>query len=168
MGREDEVLIENAKIIWRNFEGRAEQYNREGERYFHVVLTPKQAEDMTADGWNVKCKLPKEEGDEPLCHLKVKVSFRGRIPPRIIMISSRGRTFLDAELCKLVDIAEIEKVDLILNPFHWTVDGNKGTKAYLKTFVMTIYEDALELKYRDVPDVESPQDEGDSYDDLDE
>lgn len=148
------VLFEGARIIFRNFAGKEGRYNREGDRNFCVLLTDDVAEAMAKDGWNIKTLKPREEGDAPQPYLQVSVNFRGR-PPRIVMITSRGRTDLDEDMVELLDWADIENVDFIVNPYHWAVNDEEGVKAYLKSMFVTIREDELELKYADIEDVPS-------------
>jgi hypothetical protein len=96
MPNDNTVLMEGVRIIFRNFAGKEGQYNREGDRNFAVLLDDKIAEDMAADGWNVKWLKPREddEAEETQAYLPVSVKFdRGR-PPRVVMITSRGRTNL--------------------------------------------------------------------------
>jgi hypothetical protein len=149
--QEGTVLLENARIIFRNFAGAEKTFNPAGRRNFSVVLDEDTAKQMEADGWNVKRRPPREDGDDELIHLQVTVSFKGR-PPRLAMITSRGRTMLDADSCELLDYAEFDQVDLILRPYDWEVSGKTGRKAYLKSGYFNIREDELELKYADVPD----------------
>lgn len=142
------LLIENAKIIFRNFAGKASQYNREGERNFAVIIEDlRQAKKLQADGWNVKIKPPKEEGDDEFAYLQVGVSF-DNFPPNIYTITSSGKTRLTKEMVELLDSADFAMLDIILNPYDWTIpSGASGRKAYLKTMFATLNEDALELKY---------------------
>lgn len=146
------VTMEGVRILFRNFEGKEGQYNRAGDRNFSVVLPPDVADAMEKDGWNVKRKAPREEGDDPLIHLPVAVSFKGR-PPRCVMITSKGRTQLDEDSVALLDFVDIKNVDLIVNPYHWTMNGNTGVKAYLHAIYVTIEEDYLQRKYEDVPEL---------------
>jgi hypothetical protein len=81
----------------------------------------------------------------------VAVSF-GKNPPRIVLITSRGKTNLDESMVSLLDWADIENVDMIVRPYNWDVNGKTGIKAYVKSLYVTIREDELELKYLDVPD----------------
>jgi hypothetical protein len=106
---------------------------------------------MKADGWNVKWLQPREEGDLPQAIVKVQVAF-GKNPPRIVMITSKGQTPLDEDMVRLLDWAQISNVDLIIRPYEWDINGNQGIAAYLKSIYVTIIEDELELKYRDVPE----------------
>jgi hypothetical protein len=145
-----EVLLEDTRIVFRNFAGKEGQYNREGDRNFAVVLDPETADEMQKDGWNVRRKPPKEEGDDEFIYLQVAVSFKGR-PPRMAIITSRNRTILDEDTCELLDWAEIENVDVKLRPYEWRVNGKTGVKAYLKTIYVKIREDELDLKYEHLP-----------------
>jgi hypothetical protein len=148
------LVIENAKIIFRNFAGLEGTFNRAGDRNFCLVLDqPGLAETMIADGWNVKFLKPREEGDEPLPYLPVAVSYKyANKAPQVYMISSRGRTAIPEDLVGMMDLAEIANVDVTVNPSFWEVNNNSGVKAYLKKMYLTIVEDALDLKYANVPD----------------
>lgn len=144
--QDNTVLMEGVRIIFRNFAGKEGQYNREGDRNFAVVLDDKTAEAMLADGWNVKTLAQREEDDSETPYLPVSVNFKGR-PPRITMVTSRGRTTLDEGQVEMLDWADIVNVDLIVRPYAWDVSGRTGIKAYLQTMYVTIEEDALERKY---------------------
>ena len=145
------VVMEGARIAFRNFSGKEGKYNAAGQRNFAVFLDPQLAQDMASDGWNVKQLKPREEGDVPQDYLNVKVSYRGR-PPRVVMVTSKGKTDLDEDSVMVLDWVEIANVDLILNPYHWDVSGNQGITAYVKSIFVTIVEDFLEQKYADVPE----------------
>jgi hypothetical protein len=152
MARNDNTLvIENARIIFRNFSGREGMYNREGDRNFAVLLDDQLAKEMAEDGWNVKWLKPREEGEPEQAYIQVSVNFKGR-PPRVVMISSRGRTNLGEHEVELLDWADISTADLIMRPYEWAVNDKHGIKAYLQSIFVTIEEDALELKYAEIDD----------------
>lgn len=141
-----EFMIEDAKILFRNFEGKEGQYNRKGDRNFAVLIPPEQVPAMEADGWNVKMLAAREEGEEDVPYITVAVSYKNR-PPRITMMTSRARTNLDEDTVEVLDWANIQSVDLICNSYAWNVGDKSGVKAYLKTLFVTIEEDELEKKY---------------------
>ena len=147
-----EVLMEDVRIVFRNFAGLEGQYNREGDRNFSVILPDDVAEAMAQDGWNVKYLKARDEEETPTPYLQVAVNFKGPRPPRVVMVTSRNRTNLGEEECELLDWADISQVDLIVRPYNWSVNGKSGVKAYLKSIYVTINEDELELKYADVPE----------------
>lgn len=153
---EEKAVLKNVDIKYRNFAGRAGQYNQHGKRLFSAFLSDEIADEMTKAGWNVKCLIPKEEGDPQQCHLPVEIRFPGKDedmrPPKVVMISSMGRTLLDEETIQLLDFADIKEADLIINPYNWDVNGKQGVKAYLHSLYVTINEDELELKYANVPE----------------
>lgn len=146
------VLMENVKIIFRNFAGKEGPFNAEGDRNFAVLLTEEMADGLSNDGWNVKTTKEREIdeetfGGEP--YLPVKLSYKGR-PPTVVLITSRGRTNLSENEVELIDWADIQNVDLIVRPYDWAVNSKTGRKAYLKSIYVTINEDELERKYADV------------------
>lgn len=158
------VLMEGVRIIFRNFAGKEGMYNREGDRNFAVLLDETIAQQMLEDGWNVKYLKPRDEEELPQAYLQVSVNFKGR-PPRVVMITSRGRTNLGEDEVELLDWADIVNVDLIVRPYEWAVNGATGIKAYAQSVFVTIQEDALELKYADLDQIPSRSgrvDEGDS------
>lgn len=140
------ATLENVRLIYRNFTGKADRYNPTGKRTVSVLLDPEIAEKMIRDGWNVKFLKPREDDDAPQAHLPVEVSYRQR-PPRVVLITERGQTNLTEETVGSLDHVTIRNVDLIINPYHWTMDGDTGVKAYLHAIYVTIEEDDLERKY---------------------
>lgn len=144
------LIMEDARVVFRNFAGAEGMYNREGDRNFCVLLEDDLAEDMKTDGWNIKRLKPREGEEQGTAYIQVSVGFKGR-PPRMVMVTSKGRVELDEDSCILLDWADIDQVDLIIRPYHWNVNGRTGVKAYLKSIFVIIHEDYLELKYADVP-----------------
>ena len=113
----DILRIDDARIINRNFEGRANKYNREGDRNFCVVIEdPDLAQRLAADGWNVKIKAPREEGDSPLHFISVKVKFdddHPRLNPSVYLKTGKKMNKLDEEYISILDSVDILTVDLI-------------------------------------------------------
>jgi hypothetical protein len=151
---DNSVTLENVQILWPNFSGREGPYNREGDRSFNILLTPEQADMLASDGWNVKVTKAREldegevTGGEP--YLPVSLHYGKGRPPRVVLITERGRTELGEDMVEILDGVEWVNADVMIRPHDWVVTNKSGRKAYLKALYATINEDYLERKYADV------------------
>lgn len=157
--RMENQTLEGVEIMWRNFEGREGQYNAAGDRNFVLKLSQEKADELAAAGWNVKFLPPREEDSEGTYFLKIKVKFHPKMrPPRVVMITSKGRTNIPEDLLMALDWADLESVDLMIRPYIWDpARGPQGVSAQLVAIYATIREDELELKYAHVPELEGAQ-----------
>lgn len=146
------ITVDGARLIFRNFSGKETKFNAKGVRNFGWLIEDHDmAEQLAADGWNIKYLRPRDEYEEPAPWLKVSVSF-DKIAPRIYLVSSKSKTLLDEEDVGLLDWANLKHVDLIIRPYNYSVSGREGVKAYLKTMYAVLDEDDFDAKYQDVPD----------------
>lgn len=150
--------MENARLIFRNFEGREEKYNRKGDRNFGLIIEdPEVAQQLAEDGWNIKKLTPKNNDDyddtpEVIYWISVTVRF-DNVPPKVMLVTRRKKIRLNEDSINTVDYANIAKVDLTVTPYDWEVNGKSGTKAYLQTMYVTINEDEFADKYADLEEV---------------
>lgn len=127
------LQIDDARIIFRNFAGRADKYNHEGDRNFAVVIPNEEMADaLVKEGWNVKIKAPRDEDDTPFMYLPVKVKFNDR-GPVVYLETGRRRNRLDEESVSCLDDIDITSVGLDIRPYDWEVNGKTGRTAYLQS-----------------------------------
>lgn len=146
----DNLKIEGAHILYKNFAGNRDQYHP-GRRSFSVELDKDDAAALENDGWNVRHRPSKSDPDDILHTIPVEVRF-DVFPPKIVMIgeTSKRVTYLDETTVGQLDTAAIKNIDLMIRPREWSAVGKTGVKAYLKTAYITIEEDDLDLKYADL------------------
>ena len=141
------LQIEDARIIYRNFAGLPSKFNREGDRNFAVIIPSQDICDkLTEDGWNVKIKPPREEGEEPFMYLPVKVKFNNR-GPAIYVVSGKKVNRLTEDNVDALDEIDILSVDMDLRPYDWEVNGKTGRSAYLSALQVTQNIDRFGAKY---------------------
>lgn len=144
------ITFENVRIGFKNFSGLEGPYNREGDRNFAIFLDDVElANQMDLDGWNVRHLKIREDETVAQAYIKVKVKF-GERPPKIVLITSRGKNPIGEDMVNILDWADIANVDLIITPYNYNVNGSTGVSAYLKSIYVTIQEDELDLKYADL------------------
>lgn len=127
------LQINDARITHKNFKGLGGKYNREGDRNFSIIIPDEAAaEALTAEGWNVKVKPPREEGDEPFMYMKVKVKFND-YGPNCYLTSGNSMVKLNEGSIGCLDDIRIESVSLDISPSDWEMfDGRTGRTAYLR------------------------------------
>ena len=147
------VEINDARIIFRNFAGRADKFNHEGNRNFAVVIPNQElADDLINDtneygvGWNVKIRAAREEGEDDFRYLPVKVKFNNRGPA--VYLETGGRlNRLDEESIKLLDDIEIASVDMDIRPYDDIINGKPFRTAYLQAIRVTQNIDRFAARY---------------------
>lgn len=143
----DILQIDDARIIYRNFAGRGDKYNREGDRNFAVLIPDEKLADELVDrGWNVKIKPPREDGDTPFMFLPVKVKFNDR-GPNVYLKTGDAQNRLDEESVSILDNIDIISVDLDIRPYDWSVNGKDGRTAYLQAIRVTQDVDRFADRY---------------------
>lgn len=141
------LQIDDAKIIFRNFEGRGDKYNREGDRNFSLLIEdPDTADALAENGWNVKIKPGRDEDEGPFMRLPVKVKFTD-YGPNVYLVTGDRRNELDEESIGCLDNIDIESVDLDIRPYDWDVNGRTGRTAYLQSMQVVQRIDRFAARY---------------------
>ena len=149
--------INDARIIFRNFKGAADKYNREGDRNFALIISggilndgqgrrevtaEEMAEALTNDlnrlgvGWNVKIKAPREEGDSPFIYLPVKVRFNER-GPKVYLKSGNNTVPITEDTVDMLDDIDIASVDMDIRPYDDEISGKPFRAAYANALWVT-------------------------------
>ena len=147
------IVIKGARLIFKNFSGKDEKFLHDGTRHFGLVIEdPEHVEKLIKEGWNVKEFVPKgqEPGEEvSICYIDVKISF-DIVPPVVKLVGRHGPVPITEDEIHMLDDVEIINADVAVRPYVWSVNGNEGIKAYLKTLYVTIGEDEFAADYEDV------------------
>jgi len=143
------LQIDDARITYKNFSGVGTKFNREGDRNFVVIIPDQETADaLIAEGWNVKIKPPREEGDDPFMYLPVKIKFNDRGPACYLATGNRMNR-LDEESVSCLDDVDIISVDLDIRPYYWSVNGKEGRTAYLQSIKVTQEVDRFAASYEE-------------------
>lgn len=136
------LRIDNAKILggtFRNFSGHPDKYNPNGKRNFAILIDDEEIKDALlndvnefGEGWNVKVKAPREDGDGPFMFLKVNIKFNGR-GPAIYLKSGDAVNRLDEDDIDQLDQIDIECADLDIRPYDGETVTGPFRSAYLQS-----------------------------------
>ena len=146
LGRNN-IKIQNAHISLktRNFSGRKDQFNRDGNRKFTIVLEDQEQFEFFAQrGVNVKIRQFEDTNSgeiRDVGFIKVAVNLHSQYPPKIYVVNQNGPTELDESTIGSLDDAYIEKVNVILNvgrPYTIPNGGGEGRSLFLSELVATI------------------------------
>lgn len=147
----NKLVLEGARLKFKNFSGKPSPYNREGDRNFCVIIDdPNLAQQLSADGWNVRVSEPREEGDMPEYYIQAKLNYKSALPPCVYLVVNGGpMVLLEEENLNRLDYANIVNVDLSIAPYHYeNISGNSGISAYVRNMVVCIEEDTFLSKYQ--------------------
>lgn len=144
------ISFASAKIGFRNFAGQEGPFNKAGDRNFVIFMDTERAQELEAEGWNIKWPKPNAnivpEEDERNPYIPVSASYN-LYPPKIVLITGDTMNVLQEDELSMLDWAEIEKADAVLRPYHWSVNGKSGIKAYVEALYITISTDVFFDQY---------------------
>lgn len=141
------LQIDDARVIFKNFEGRGDKFNREGDRNFSLLIEdPDTADALIAEGWNVRIKPGRDEDEGPFMRLPVKVKFTD-YGPNVYLVTGDRRNELDEESIACLDNIDIESIDMDIRPYDWEVNGKTGRTAYLQSMQVVQRIDRFAARY---------------------
>ena len=142
------IQLDDARITFTHFSGERNKFHKVGERDFCVVIDDTEIADALVDeGWNVKIKPPREEGDMPFMYLKVKVRFNN-FGPRVYLETGNNVTLLNEDTIESLDKIDILSVDMDIRPYDYEKDdGGTGRAAYLNSMSVVQKLDRIAERY---------------------
>lgn len=145
----DKLTFENVKILWKNFSGEERQFNPKGNRNFSILIEDLDyGKELSRMGWAVRPLTNRETEEQEAWHLPVKLSYKN-YPPRIYKVTSgRPPLLLSEKSVDMLDLLPIDYVDITINPYEWTRQGDSGVKAYVDVMYVVIEQSELDLKWQ--------------------
>lgn len=150
MANVNNINIEGANIIWKNFSGERDRFNP-GKRGFSVVIDDAvMADELKQEGWNVK-ERPLQEGADPSEQewtLPVKLNMNRYT--QVWLIVGNHKSLLNEDTVAQLDVVDITDCDLSIRPYEWEMSGRIGITAYVDSMYVTIRENKFAEKYADL------------------
>ena len=114
------VEVRDTRFIFRtNFAGDpAKDRFKDTRRKASLIIPPDLANDLIAEGFNVKQTQPSDEYDRPAeYYVNIIANYNSRVQPRIFLVNGNTVTKLDENTVGLIDDIRVENVNVILNPW---------------------------------------------------
>ena len=150
MANVNNINIEGANIIWKNFSGERDKFNP-GKRGFSVVIDDSvMADELKQEGWNVK-ERPLQEGADPSEQewtLPVKLNMNRYT--QVWLIVGNHKTLMNEDTVAQLDVVDIVNCDISIRPYEWEMSGRTGITAYVDSMYVTIRENKFAEKYADL------------------
>lgn len=150
MSNVNNINIEGATIIWKNFSGERDKFNP-GKRGFSVVIDDAvMADELRQEGWNIK-ERPLQEGADPSEQewtLPVKLNMNRYT--QVWLIVRNHKTLLNENTVAQLDVVDIVDCDISIRPYEWEMGGRTGITAYVDSMYVTIRENKFADKYADL------------------
>lgn len=150
------LSLRGVRLRSRNFRGEVKDFNERGNRNVLVVLGKDNARDLgfdnltdmynvlKADNWNIKRFNVTEDNDDPDCFIPANAVYFEKEKSMIFMKTARGKgRLLTEDSVAILDGAEIENVDVILNKHYYNSHGREGYNTRIKSMEVTIIEDDI-------------------------
>lgn len=144
------INIEGAMIIWKNFSGERDKFNP-GKRGFSVVIDDTvMADELRQEGWNVKDRPLQEGADDSEQEWTLPVKLNMNRYTQVWLIVGNHKTLLDEDTVSQLDVVDIVNCDISIRPYEWEMNGRTGITAYVDSMYVTIRENKFAEKYADL------------------
>ena len=163
-----DIIIEDAKLIYRNFRGEGGRFNHEGDKNFNLKFDEEDvaiANRLNELGWKVKIKTREMDDGSQIVNyiMKVNVSYRfkdDKRRPKTYLYCDGIETELFEDTVNVLDDITIEHCDLRVAAFPYTDrdTGETFNSAYLKDIRVYASRDYLSTRAADyMSRFESPE-----------
>lgn len=150
MANVNNINIEGAMIIWKNFSGERDKFNP-GKRGFSVVIDDTvMADELRQEGWNVKDRPLQEGADDSEQEWTLPVKLNMNRYTQVWLIVGNHKTLLDEDTVSQLDVVDIVNCDISIRPYEWEMNGRTGITAYVDSMYVTIRENKFAKKYADL------------------
>ena len=150
MANVNNINIEGATIIWKNFSGERDKFNP-GKRGFSVVIDDAvMAKELKQEGWNVKERLLQEGADPSEQEWTLPVKLNMNRYTQVWLIVGNHKTLLNEDTVAQLDVVDIVNCDISIRPYEWEMSGRTGITAYVDSMYVTIRENKFAEKYADL------------------
>ena len=150
MANVNNINIEGALIIWKNFSGERDKFNP-GKRGFSVVIDDAvMADELKQEGWNVKERPLQEGADQSEQEWTLPVKLNMNRYTQVWLIVGNHKTLLDENTVAQRDVVDIVNCDISIRPYEWEMSGRTGITAYVDSMYVTIRENKFAEKYADL------------------
>ena len=150
MANVNNINIEGAMIIWKNFSGERDKFNP-GKRGFSVVIDDVvMADELRQEGWNVKERPLSEGADDSEQEWTLPVKLNMNRYTQVWLIVGNHKTLLDEDTVSQLDVVDIVNCDISIRPYEWEMNGRTGITAYVDSMYVTIRENKFAEKYADL------------------
>ena len=150
MANVNNINIEGATIIWKNFSGERDKFNP-GKRGFSVVIDDAvMANELKQEGWNVKERPLQEGADASEQEWTLPVKLNMNRYTQVWLIVGNHKTLLNEDTVAQLDVVDIVNCDISIRPYEWEMSGRTGITAYVDSMYVTIRENKFAEKYADL------------------
>ena len=150
MANVNNINIEGAMIIWKNFSGERDKFNP-GKRGFSVVIDDAvMADELRQEGWNIKERTLSEGADDSEQEWTLPVKLNMNRYTQVWLIVGKHKNLLDEDTVAQLDVVDIVNCDLSIRPYEWEMNGRTGITAYVDSMYVTIRENKFAEKYADL------------------
>lgn len=118
------------------------------------------ADRLASEGWNIKIRDPREEGDDPFIFLPVKIKFNDR-GPRVYLVSGNNTNNISEDMVSMLDNIDIITTSMDIRPYDWDVNGKTGRTAYLQVIEVVQNVDRFAERYNSI--INEPMDPDDPF-----